>query len=308
MTLHTKYRPKVLKDIIGQNHIVTSIPGVLKKGTSHAFLLHGPSGTGKTTIARIAAKELGIVGKDMLEVDAATYNGIDDMRNITSTLQYKPLKATQKRCIIIDEAQAITKGAWQSLLKSVEEPPPWIYWFLCTTEVEKIPTNIRNRCVAYETKRVSRKLLFTLLDDIAYAEKLDTTDGIIELCAREANGSPRQAIVNLAACDGVKDKNEANYILRSAQESSEAIELARALVARRGWDVVSGILRGLKDENAETIRHSIRGYVTAIALGEKSTEKQVGNALEILDAFSTPFFSNDGISPVVMACGRLILS
>src|SRR5882762_2091814 len=117
MTLHTKYRPIVFDDVIGQDVAVKALRGALKSNASQTYLLHGPSGTGKTTLARIAATEVGARDKDIIEIDAATYTGIDDMRVVTSGLMYRPLGGNTK-AIIIDEAHALSRQSWQSMLKA----------------------------------------------------------------------------------------------------------------------------------------------------------------------------------------------
>lgn len=311
-TLHTKYRPSSLDEVIGQDHACESLGRALDKGSSHAFLLTGPSGCGKTTLARIAADKVGSHGRNLSEIDAATFTGIDDMRAITSTLMYKPFgKAI--RSYVIDECHMLSKAAWNSLLKSIEEPPEWVYWFLCTTEPTRVPETIRTRCLALQLKPVSNKLLYKLIAETAKAEKIFPNKkagdgfGIMELCAKEAKGSPRQALVNLGICAAASDKDGAAKLLRSASESAPAKALALALMRGAGWPEVQRILADLKLENPESIRHEVRGYVTAIVLNAKK-ERVAGKGIEILEAFSEPFLNGDGISPVVLAAGRIALS
>lgn len=300
-TLHRKYRPTEFKAVIGQDTIVRSLQDVLAKKTNHTFMLSGPSGTGKTTLARIAAAKLG--NRTPTEIDAATFTGIDDMRQITSVLNYRPLH-DDNLVIIIDECQALSKNAWQSLLKSLEEPPAWVYWFLCTTDPAKVPANIQTRCTKYELKEVRVQDLEDLLFDIAKQEDLSCSDDIISSCAREAQGSPRAALVNLGVCASVKNNIEALELLKSAAESREAVELVRALIERKPWPKIQTILEGLKDQNPESVRHVVRAYVTKVIMG--SNGKGMTSSLAILEAFSKPFPTSDGISPLVLAVGSLL--
>lgn len=305
MSLHTRFRPTDWDDVIGQDTIVSSLRNALAKKASQTFLLVGPSGTGKTTLARIAASKVGCDKSGLLEVDAATYTGIDDVRQITSTLHYRPMTGTTK-VIIMDEIHMLSKNAFSALLKSIEDVPSWVYWFLCTTDAAKVPKNIKTRCTTYNFKPVSTSVLKELLQNIASKEKLKPIKGVIELCASEAEGSPRQAIVNLEVCANVKDKEEALELLESASESAEAIDLARLLMGKPNWRKVQELLSKMKQLNPESVRHVVRAYMTNVILAAKS-ESQAGSLMEVLDAFSTPFPSSDGISPLVLACGRIVL-
>src|ERR1035437_4548929 len=308
--LINKYRPISFDEVVGHDAVVRSLQTVLKRGSSKTFLFTGPSGVGKTTLARIVAKEVGCAPADLLEIDAVTFTGIDDMRAVTANLIYKPLGEGAVKAIIIDEFQGLSKAALQSLLKILEEPPAHVFWFLCTTEPARIPANIQTRCTCYELKAVSVSALALLLDDVATKEKIfDGPQGakVIDLCAQEANGSPRQALANLALCEGARTFAEAKELLRSAIESEEAITLVRALVRGAGWDEVQGLLSKLGGVNPESVRHIVRAYVSKVVLSAKS-EAAAGRGLEILDAFSEPFNSSDGLAPLLLACGRVLLS
>ena len=308
--LHTKYRPTEFEDVVGQDSVVRSLKGVLEKGSSQAFLFTGPSGTGKTTLARIVASKMGCALQDLIEIDAATYTGIDAMREVTAGLVYKPLGAGSIKAIVIDECHALSKQAFQSLLKILEEPPSYVVWLLCTTEPMKVPKAIVTRCVRYDLKPVDPATLAELLVGVVEEEKLDlgkTADDIIDLCASEAEGSPRQALVNLTLCAAAESYADAQKLLRSGVSSAEAVELARALVKGTSWKEVQRLLEGLKDVNPESVRHVVRAYVTKVVLGAKS-EAQVSQGLAILDAFAVPFNSSDGVTPIVLACGRLLVA
>lgn len=308
--LTDKYRPKSFDEVVGHKAAINSLRNALKRRSAKTFLFVGPSGLGKTTLARIAAKELGCLSQDLLEIDAATHTGIEDMRGVTSQLMYKPLGEGKIKGLIVDEFHALSKPAVQSLLKMLEEPPDWVYWFIATTEPTKILPTIKTRSFVVDLKPLSADDLTTLLEDIAKKEKLfdgPQGDKIIDLCVKEAHGSARQAIANFAVCSVAKTTAEAAELLRSAENSAEAIELARALFRGAGWNEVQGLLGKLKEINPESVRHIIRAYSTTVILNAK-TEKQAGRGLEILDAFSQPFNSFDGISPLVLACGKAVLS
>jgi DNA polymerase-3 subunit gamma/tau len=303
MSIETKYRPEAWADVVGQDPVIKSIQNAIKKKLGTAFLFTGPSGTGKTTIARIAARELGCDVIDLEETDAATQTGIDDVRKITEALMYRPLGGGSKG-IILDEVHALSKNATQALLKSLEDPPSWVYWFLCTTEATKIPVAIKTRCLSYQLKEVRSDALFDLLAATEEAEGLD--DDILNLCAKEAGGSPRQALSNLGVCATAESRDEAAELLRSAEASPAAFDLARALMNGAGWGEVSKLLVSLKETSPESVRHIVRSYMTKVVTEPKG-KTDPSSAFAILEEFSQPFNSMDGISPLVLACGRLIL-
>lgn len=300
----TKYRPEDWDEVVGQDQVVRSLEAAIEKHTGTTFLFTGPSGTGKTSLARIAAIKLGCKPADLLEVDAATNTGIDEMRAVTEGLMYRPLGEGSVKAIIIDECHALSKAATQSLLKVLEEPPSWVFWFLCTTEPTKIIKAIQTRCLSYQLKEVRTDDLIDLLASTEEAKDVD--DKILSLCAREAAGSPRQALANLAVCLTAANSKEAAELLASASEQKEAFELARALLNGAGWGEIRELLASLKETSPESVRHVVRAYMTKVVLEAKSPTA-AEDAFAILEAFSQPFNSFDGMSPLVLACGKLVL-
>lgn len=297
----TKYRPQSFDEVVGHAAAVNALDSAVRSGNATAFLFTGPSGVGKTTLARIVAREVGCTG-NLVEIDAATNTGIDAMREITSLLMYKPLDGNAT-ALIVDEAHALSKAAAQSLLKILEEPPPWIYWLLCTTEATRILPTLRTRCLQIDLKPVPKKEILALLQDIAKQEKIKFPVGVVELCAEEAQGSPRQAISYLAACAAAEDLDEARELIGSALGSAEAVELARLLARRGSWDEAQDLLRKLKDSDPESVRRVVQAYLTTVILNAKR-ESDAGNAMEVLDHFSQPFYQMGGL---VLATGKSLL-
>jgi len=301
-TLITKYRPAVWGDFVGNSLVTTTLRETLDAGRSRAFLLHGASGFGKTTLARIAARHLGTKENNVIEIDGATYTGIDAMREITEGLRYRPFTGDNK-VIIVDEAQALSRQAIQSVLKVIEEPPEWVHWFLCTTAISRIPETIRTRCTVLELKPLSSSQLGKLLDAVAYAEGFEVATPIVDLCATEAYGSARQALAYLGQTLHCQTREEAAEVIgRVMIETDKVFALAVALWNRDRWSTVVKLLADLKDEDPEGIRHRVRAFATANLL--KADEKSAATYMPLLDEFLVPIDRANGISPIVVACAR----
>lgn len=308
-SLITKHRPVKFTQMVGQKEVVASFRAALDDKASHAFLFTGPAGVGKTTLARLGAKYVGTSDANLTEVDAATYSGVDDMKSLTTTLSYRPLGKNGTKSLIIDECHAVSRQAWQSLLKMVEEPPSWVMWFFATTDIGKVPDSIKSRCSTYTLRPLRMAELFEYLLDIVEAERFDTPRQVIELCAKMADGSPRKALSNLAVCYAVKDRAEAAALIASSEAVQEGTPyaLARAIADGWKWDKIQPLLSSLADSDTspETVRHTVRAYFTKLIIGTKD-EKVVCQALRILDAFGEPCSPAEGFSPIVTAVGRSI--
>ncbi len=188
-----KYRPQTFKDVIGQDHIVQILQNaVLKKRVSHAYLFSGPRGTGKTTVARILARELGCEQEDIVEIDAASSRGIDDARALRDAVQFLPMNSP-KKVYIIDEVHMLTKEAFNALLKTLEEPPEHVVFILATTELNKVIDTIVSRTQQFSFHKISIPDIVNELKRIAKAEKIEIEDDALKLIAFLADGSLRDA-------------------------------------------------------------------------------------------------------------------
>lgn len=216
LALYRKYRPQTFEDLVGQNAISKTLLNALKQNRLvHAYIFSGPRGTGKTSTARLLAKAIQcenrteeglpcstcevcvLNGKneliDLVEVDAASNRGIEDIRDLREKIRLMPSRAKAK-VYIIDEVHMLTKEAFNALLKSLEEPPAHIYFILATTEIHKIPETILSRCQRYDFRRITELIIVDHLENIAKLEKLDAERQALELLARAADGSLRDAI------------------------------------------------------------------------------------------------------------------
>lgn len=301
--LSTKFRPRTLDEVLGQGHIVKSFAKAIANGSTHAFILTGPSGCGKTTMARIGAEMVKCKKSNIIEVDAASKTGIGDMRDLCAPLAYSSLGGGPK-VLIIDEAHALSKAAWQSLLKSIEEPPPNVYWFLCTTESDKIPATIRTRCAAFNVKPVHSDMLFTHLQDVCKREKIKVPEDVLDLISRQSDGSPRQALVNLAACMACEDRQEAAQVLQRGGQSKEAVDLCRLLMKGCTFAEAMQIMPVLEGQDGESIRRMVLAYFTPVAIKSPAKAKHV---LSIIGHFAEPYPPNSGLTYVVLSLGNLLL-
>lgn len=306
MDLARKYRPQSFDDVLGQASVVRSLSRLVRDGEKQAFALVGPSGTGKTTLARIAARGLGCAEQDLMEIDAASHTGIDAWREIRAQLRYAPMGG-RVRAVIVDEAHKLSAQAWQSLLKDIEEPPPHVVWFVCTTEEKKIPKTIANRCAMLKLRPVSGDDIFARLVEIRKAEGLSTSDDILDECTEQAMGSVRQAIAFLEVVQDCDTLEEAGRMLESAAASKDPIELARGLLqGTMNWTRAVSIVRGIDDSaTAEGIRRMMIAYMAKALLGTTSRDA-AEPILAVIDVFGTPFASDARAPEVLIPIGQLL--
>ena len=304
--LHLKHRPSSWEEVLGQRSVVRSLRQVLDKGLSRTFLLTGPSGMGKTTVARLIAKHVGCDPEEVLEIDGATNTGIDDMREIASGLHYVSIGGSP-RCVIVDECHAISKPSFQSLLKILEEPPPDVYWVLCTTEEGRVPKQIKTRCTTYALRPVSDKLLRDLLVRVRVGEGFPISDKGLRLVVEASEGSPRQALVFLAKCAHLKKSTTIRSVLEQSGEPAEVIDLCRTLLGVASgrsipWKRMAELLRGISMP-PETVRIIVLRYMNSVMLGGDTSKSAA--AMSVMVNFQEPFLDREGVAPLTLACAMV---
>lgn len=309
--LHLKYRPKTFSDVIGQDGTVHSLLGLVDgKRAPHAFLFTGPSGVGKTTLARLIASYYRCKGPNIIEVDAARYSGIDAMRELLTGARYAALGENPTKFYIVDECHALSKATWNTLLKGVEEPEDHVYWAFCTTEPDKVPSTIRTRCHSYDLKPVHWETIAEYLTTVAKTEDMLVSEEFIDMAARRAMGSVRQALVYLSMLNGVKEKEQALALLEQADdgEKSPAIVLARMLVSGKGASMLNALklIKEMDDVNPESIRLTVLNYTAAVMLNS-TTDKAAAQMAAILQAFSGPFNASERQAPLLLAVASVFL-
>ena len=225
--LYRKYRPQTFNDIVGQNHIVSVLKNAIDKNQiSHAYLFYGSRGTGKTSIAKIFANEVNsneVYQKenvDIIEIDAASNNGVDEVRDIKEAIKFLPTEGKYK-VYIIDEVHMLTTAAFNALLKTLEEPPAHVIFILATTEIHKIPATILSRCQRFEFKNLSQDQLIDRLKYIAKEENLVIEEAAIEKIATLAKGGLRDAISILDQVSNYSEQITLGHILEVTSSISE---------------------------------------------------------------------------------------
>ena len=235
--LYRKWRPQRFEDVVGQRAIVTALKNQITAGrVGHAYLFTGVRGTGKTTCAKIFAKAVNCLHPvngdpcgqceickgidngsllDVVEMDAASNNGVDDIRDLRDETAYTP-SACQYKVYIIDEVHMLSTAAFNALLKTLEEPPAHVIFILATTEIQKVPATILSRCQRYDFTRIGPEDIARRVEYIAGEEKLELTADGAELIARLADGALRDALSILDTCAGVTAKIDADVVRRMA--------------------------------------------------------------------------------------------
>ena len=235
--LYRKWRPQRFEDVVGQRAIVAALKNQVAAGrVGHAYLFTGVRGTGKTTCAKIFAKAVNCLHPangdpccscpvcrgiddgsilDVVEMDAASNNGVDDIRDLRDETAYTPSTCSYK-VYIIDEVHMLSTAAFNALLKTLEEPPAHVIFILATTEIQKVPATIRSRCQRYDFTRISPEDIAGRVAQVAAAEQLSLTEGAAGLIARLADGALRDALSILDTCAGVTDKIDEAAVRRMA--------------------------------------------------------------------------------------------
>ena len=255
--LYRKWRPQRFEDVVSQRGIVTALRNQIATGrVGHAYLFTGVRGTGKTTCAKIFAKAVNCLHPqngdpcgeceickgidngsilDVVEMDAASNNGVDDIRDLRDETAYTP-SACQYKVYIIDEVHMLSTAAFNALLKTLEEPPAHVIFILATTEIQKVPATILSRCQRYDFTRIGPEDIAQRVEYIAGEEHLELTSDGAELIARLADGALRDALSILDTCAGVTAKIDADVVRRMAgvTDRSYLFRISDALEAQDG--------------------------------------------------------------------------
>jgi DNA polymerase-3 subunit gamma/tau len=267
--LYRKYRSKSLDEIVGQSHITDILRRAIKAGRiSHAYLLTGPRGVGKTSVARILAHEINELPYsddsthlDIIEIDAASNNGVEDVRDLREKVQISPVSA-KKKIYIIDEVHMLSKAAFNALLKTLEEPPEHIVFILATTDVDKLPATIVSRTQRYGFRAIGEADAIKHLRYIADTEKIKIDDTSLGIIAERGDGSFRDSISLLDQLASLADSKEgitANLVETTLGLAPHAV-VDQLLAAVEGHDVT---------EIATLLNNTIADGINATTLTEQ---------------------------------------
>ena len=245
LALYRKYRPTSFKEVRDQDHIVSVLEGAIrKKVIPHAILFSGSRGTGKTTLARLFAKAIGVSDVDLYEIDAASNRGIDDVRELREAVYALPYES-ERKVYIIDEVHMLTKEAFNALLKTLEEPPAHVVFVLATTEEDKLLDTILSRCQVFRMRAPSRQVLAQTVTDVAKKEGFTLSPEAADLIAVAADGSFRDAL-------GVTQK----VIMASGDQIGNADEVAIIIGAPK-TQTLRDLVQALQEKNAEAALEAV---------------------------------------------------
>jgi len=289
MSLNIKYRPNSLSDFYGNENLKNELTGFFNSEFPSTILLKGESGCGKTTLARIIAKEL---NGEIQELNLSNARGIDAAKSLIESLQYKSIFGKRK-VIILNEIAGATREWQNCMLEVLEEPPNNTRFILCTTDPSKLLKTIKNRCVTLEVKPLNDKNMDNFLKEIIDKENFDfnirTINQTIDKIIKLSEGVPRQALTLLNKVIKLKNEKAVRNVLNdlSISESKEMRDLCQALLYKKSWKEISLILKSIQDE-AESVRYSVLGYMSIVILNQNNNSIR-NRVSDIISLFSESF-------------------
>ena len=305
--LIVRHRPADFDQVRGHTETVAALRRRIRDpGRPHAYLFTGPSGVGKTTLARIVGT---VLEAEVIEVDAASNNGVDAMRALVELGHYLAPGA-QARLIILDECHMLSRNAWNAVLKVLEEPPAHLYLALCTTELHRVPETIVTRCHPVKLDRLDQRQIADFLVDVVEAEGWhDMLPDVFTLVVQEAQGSPRQALSLLQAVYDAPSPGEARRIISLQGSASPLIQVLQVLMSGQGgWSAIRPLLAQLGDDDFSEQSLILASRYLIGALNREESEKRAARLWEILSAFLYPVHSYDPRSVFYGAVGRILWS
>ena len=303
MELYRKYRPINFDEVVGNEITIKSIKRELKNG-SHVFLMTGSAGTGKTTIARIMAKYLNAGDMSTFEINAAENRGIDSAREIMEKMKYNPTDG-DSMVFILDEFHQQTKPAQEAFLKPLEDTPSHVYFFICTTNPEKLITPLKSRCSLINMKPLSDEEMELLLKRTAKAEKIEISENVILRIINLANGGSRSALKLLGKVlylDNDKERIRSLKEVSIDDEAKEVIDFCRAIYNPKSkWSDLTALLKKMDLKEPESIRYAVLGYGNSILMNKYDV-----HALKVMDAFSCDTYTTGKFGLTLMMAGALL--
>ena len=303
-SLILRHRPRSFAEVRGHDGVVEALQRRLgEPGPPHSYLLTGPSGIGKTTIARLIGDTL---AAEIIEVDAASNSGVEAMRDLVDIGAYFTPGAGA-RMIILDECHRLSRNAWDAALKSIEEPSQGLYWGLCTTEPARLPQTVVTRCHPLRLGKVSEYVIQELLVHVIETEGWEDTvlPEVFSLVAEEADGSPRQALSLLQACYDAPNLAVAQRAV-ALHGNSTTVAILQIIMRGGDWTSVQPLIGQLnEDDFAEGAIIQACRYVCG-ALNRETDPKRARKHWELLSAMLYPAHGFDSRSIFIAAVGRML--
>lgn len=269
--LAVELRPQSLDLVIGQDAAVKMLKYQLSLASKqHSYLFLGPSGTGKTTCAKIMAKELECDPQaGVIELDAARHGDIDTIKETIESLMYAPMKGKNKM-LILDEVHSVSSKAWQSLLKVIEEPPAHVFFALCTTEEDKVPKTIVTRCTTINLKPVSSAELFNYAQIINDLKELNRTPEMLKMICDNSGGSVRQMMNYLNVIRPAETLEEASKMIsfESIEDAKSPLNAIMLMVLKRDFNWATLMGHAQRIESWGGMRKGMRSYMSKVSINQ----------------------------------------
>ncbi len=292
-SLYRKYRPAQFGEVVGQSHIVNILEEEVKKPQpSHAFLFAGSRGTGKTTIARIFAQNIGTAPEDIYEIDAASNTSVDDIRLLNEAVYTLPLMSKYK-VYILDEVHMLSKSAFNAFLKTLEEPPKHVIFILATTEFHKIPETIISRCQVFHFAKPSVETLKNLIIDVAKKEGVLIEEKAAEIIAMVGNGSFRDTLSTLQSVVGMAQGSKKKMTVEEVEKIVSVpphqlvANFANVILEEKEGGLGAGleILKKVhaSDMDVKIFADLVMSELRTFLLSGEGTKKQIADAVRMLD-------------------------
>lgn len=289
--LYRVYRPKTFADVVGQGEAVLALQKKIEAGSlNHVVLLHGSTGTGKTTLARIAAKALGcdLNSPNLIEQNTADLRGIDSVREIAEHMWVSPLGG-KAAVYILDEVVQLPKTTQQAFLKILEDTPPKTWFFLCTTDTTGLLPTLLGRCLQIGLQPLTEDSLCAIQNRVLALENKRLSIDMLRRIAQQANGSARAALNLLELVLTATDEKAQVQLIGSAisgeDENSEEF-LPKLLLKKAAWTKLAAALSKIKDSDAFGLRCQVSAYMNKVLLGAWSSDKDKAIAFVTITAFA----------------------